>query len=199
MLKLVKAGTNDILYDLGCGWAQNLLIASTEFGVKNCVGIEKLKSRHAIASQRVRKRGLTKRVRVLRGNYEQLFTGKIPNADLSKATIVVHALTTGPKFIDDLSRILRQNCRVVYYNLTLSPEIKPSAVDYPFYVSKFPFDIPISEVDWLTSVIPPSGNMAPKTAKVLWNELVHDYNVEGVGKSAILDYQRRLKVVLRKP
>ena len=32
--------TDDVFYNLGCGHAQNLVLAATEYGVKDCIGIE---------------------------------------------------------------------------------------------------------------------------------------------------------------
>ncbi len=61
MLKLAKAGRNDTLYELGSGWGQNLIIAAEEFGVKQCVGIEKISPRFETALRRIRSRGLSNR------------------------------------------------------------------------------------------------------------------------------------------
>ena len=43
MFKLARLGKNDIFYDLGCGNSNAVYIASTEFKVKNAIGVEKRK------------------------------------------------------------------------------------------------------------------------------------------------------------
>lgn len=40
MMEVANVGPNDIFYDLGCGWGQNLIMAVTERGVKKAVGLE---------------------------------------------------------------------------------------------------------------------------------------------------------------
>ena len=55
MLRLAKAGRNDVFYDLGSGWGQNLIIALTEFNVKKAVGFEINKSRREKAENRLRR------------------------------------------------------------------------------------------------------------------------------------------------
>ncbi len=135
MLKLAKAGRNDTLYELGSGWGQNLIVAVEEFGVKQCVGIENISPRFETALRRIRSRGLSKQIRLFKGYYQDLLKGRIRDADISEATIILFALEDKEVINDLLSIRLRQNCRLVYYNLTLFPEIMPSAVDYPFYVS----------------------------------------------------------------
>lgn len=198
MLKLARAGREDVLYELGSGWGQNLLIACREFGVKECVGIERIGSRYETALRRIRRRSLSKRIRITKGDFQDLLKGEIPNANISDATIVLYTLETDAELVDDMSNRLREGCRLVYSSLTLFPEIKPSAVDYPFYVSQVPFAPPTSELEWLTSVLQREGSGPSKSANDLWSELYHDYNVEREGKRAILDYQRRLGTVLRK-
>src|SRR5882672_2122716 len=63
MLKLVEAGKDDVFYDLGCGWGQNLIVAATEFGVRKCVGIEMLTHRFRKAKEFVSKRSLSKQIK----------------------------------------------------------------------------------------------------------------------------------------
>lgn len=198
MLKLAKARSEDVLYELGSGWGQNLLIAATEFGVKECVGFESIPQRQETALRRIKRRGLSKQIRILKCDFQDLFKGRIPKANISDATVVLYTLATDSELADDLSKHLKDGCRVLYSNLTLFPEFKPNEIDYPFYVSKAPFDPPTSERDWLTSVLQRDESAASKTPDDLWNELYHDYNVERLGKRDILDYRRRLSAVLRR-
>jgi hypothetical protein len=197
MLRLANVRRNDVLYELGSGWGQNLIIASTEFGVKKCVGFESITQRYETALQRIKKRALSKKILLLKRDFQDLLKGKIPKANISEASVVLYTLSTDAELADDLSTHLSDDCRLVYSNLTLFPEFKPSEIDYPFYLSKFPFQPPSSEIDWLMSVLGKGGTQTPRRADELWSELYHDYNVEHQEKRDILDYRRRLKTVLR--
>ncbi len=200
MLKLARARKDDVLYDLGCGWGQNLIIAATEIGVKKCFGIERLKLRHLKARKRVKQRSLTPR-NIIRGQFEDLFEGKIKEANLKDATIVLYALGTDKEILEKLASQLQKGCRLIYYYNALFPEIKPDAVDYPFYVSVSPFKHPTSELDWLRSVVHKKKSSLIRdnepTAQELWDELDHDYDVLGLSKNDVRGYQRRLKKFLK--
>lgn len=194
MLTLVKAGRNDIFYDLGCGWAQNLIVAATEFNVKKCVGIERLKPRYLKAKERVKRRSLSNRIRIVKGEFDDLLEGKL-DVDIKEATIVLYALDTDKEILDKLSKGLQQGCRLVYYYIALFPEIKPDYVDYPFYVSVFPFTRPRSQLDWLRSVVlkkRSSINNKKPSEEELWDELYHDYNVDALSRNDVNKYRKRL-------
>lgn len=197
MLRLAKAGNSDLFYDLGCGWGQNLIIAAAEFNVEQCVGIERMESRYRKALRRVERRDLSHRIRIIKGDFEDFLRGSLAGTDPKDATIVLHALETSAKLVERLSKQLNRGCRLVYAFRTLFPEIKPHAVDYPFYVSKVPFLHPASEVDWLTSILQRENHRKSRSAEELWTELYHDYRMEGQTKQDILDYQLRLKAFLR--
>ncbi len=199
MLRLARARPRDVFYDMGCGWAQNLIIAATEFGVKKCVGIERDKRRHAKAVQRVKSRGLSSRIRIVRGNFEDLVDGALKGEDLKEATIVFYGLSTGPDFLERLSSKMRGRARLVYYYNTLFPEIKANKSDHPFYVSKHPFTRPVSERDWLASIIQKEKSTIntarePSTNE-LWDELTHDYDYWGL-RSEVGRYKARLRKTL---
>ena len=88
MLNLAKAGPNDILLDLGCGWGQNLLIAAAGFGVKTCIGIDRLEPRYLRAKQRVRQLSLQNRITIINGQSEDLFDGKF-GVNVNNATVIL--------------------------------------------------------------------------------------------------------------
>src|SRR5260370_18904846 len=179
MLRLAKAGPRDVFYDLGCGWAQNLIIAATEFNVKKCVGVERDKRRYHKAVQRAKARNLSSKIRIIRGNFEDMIDGVLTDEDIKQATIVFYGLSTSADFLERLSDKMRRNARLVYYYNTLFPEIKADAMDYPFYLSKHPFTRAVSERDWLDSIIRKERSSLnhgrkPSTGE-LWAELAHDY------------------------
>jgi SAM-dependent methyltransferase len=197
MLKLVKASGDDILYDLGCGYAQNLIIAASEFEVRKCIGIEDIRYRADIAKRRLRRWGLSNKIRVICRNLDDAFQHKIINADIREATIVFYGLSSDPKFVKVLSEKLREGCRFVYYYNCLIPEIMPDRrlVDFPFYASVTPFTQPGAEEDWLRAVV--NRRDTHKLSKrQLWDELYHDYEIWGIDYD-VGEYEKRLRELFR--
>jgi len=98
--KLAKVNKKDIIYDLGCGDAEVLLLAAKEYGAKG-VGIEIDTLRLITAKIRVLKNRLRKQVKIKSGNFFK--------QDLSKATIVNVYLVPKtleklkPKFLKELN------------------------------------------------------------------------------------------------
>jgi precorrin-6B methylase 2 len=200
MLHLARARENDVFYDLGCGWAQNLIVAATEFGVRRCVGIERDERRYRKAVQRVRARNLYSRIKIVKGNFEDLVDGTLKGEDINKATIMFYGLSTSAEFLERLSNNMRKGAQLVYYYNTLFPEIKADKSDYPFYLSKHPFTIPESERDWLDSIIRKERSSIIKGRKPsteeLWDELTHDYDYWGL-RGEVAMYRTRLRKTLK--
>lgn len=88
MMNLAGVGRNDVFYDLGCGWGQNLIVALTEYHVRNAVGLENDSSRHEVACKRIKKLGLSNRCNILKENLDKALRGKIKGIDLKEATVV---------------------------------------------------------------------------------------------------------------
>lgn len=208
MLDLARARKDDVFFDLGCGWAQNLIIAATEFGVKKCIGFESNESRYRKAKERVdawyrKRRSLSNRIDMIHGDLEELFEGEYKGENLKEATIVLYTLDTGDSILKRLSRTLAKGCRLVYYYHCLFPEIKPDRVNYPFFVSRVAFKKPVSELDWLRSIVQKrTSSIVPgarPTVDELWDELSHDYRIQGLGNvnKTVQEYKRRLRRSLR--
>lgn len=194
MLKFADVGKNDIFYDLGSGWGQNLIIALTEFNIKKAVGIEQEEDRCKIANERLRNRRIqSSRGFVACGDFEDLFYGKMKKANLKEATVVFYGLDTSDGVFSKIRKKLRPGCKLVYYNRCLFPEIVADDVDYPFYMS-VSFKRPDTEREWLESII---RKERPSTTKELWQELRHDYDVEGL-RDEVKKYKDRLEQILRK-
>ena len=98
MLILAGAGEN-IFWDLGCGWGQNLIVALTEFDVARAVGIKNDSSRKRKCGARLKRwqkscPSLVGRWAVIEGDFERVLAHKTPDADLGNPTIVFYGLTT---------------------------------------------------------------------------------------------------------
>ena len=201
MLHLARARPDDVFYDLGCGWAQNLIIAATEFDLGKCVGIERDERRYRKAVQRVRARKLSSKIKIVKGNFEDLVDEPFKGEDVKEATMIFYGLSTSAEFLERLSNSMRKGARLLYYYNTLFPEIKADKSDYPFYLSKHPFTIPESERDWLDSIIRKEKSSLIKGRKPsteeLWGELTHDYDYWGL-RGEVTRYRTRLRKTLRK-
>lgn len=194
MLRLANVGKDDIFYDLGSGWGQNLIISLIEFNVKKAIGIEQEEDRCKIANERLRNRNIPKsRGFTFCGDFEDLFDGKVKNADLKEATVVFYGLDTNEGVFNMMKKKLQPNCRLIYYNLCLFPEIIADEMDYPFYLS-FSFKKPTTEREWLESIIRKEKR---SSVKELWDELRHDYDVENL-RDEVKEYQERLKELFNK-
>ncbi len=68
MLELAQVSKDDILYDLGSGDGRIIIMAAEEFGAQS-VGIEVDPIRIMLSKFRIKRRGLEKSVKVIRGNF----------------------------------------------------------------------------------------------------------------------------------
>src|SRR5438309_6559854 len=132
-------------------------------------------------------------------DFNRLLAGRTKRVDLVEATVVFYGLSTDKLTIDRLQRHLKKGARLIYYYNCLFPEILPDRVDLPFFVSVAPFRRPRSQLEWLTSVIRKRGSSLMKGKRPgrqeLWDELSHDYDVNGVAER-IGDYEKRLKKIV---
>ncbi|MBS7619551.1 class I SAM-dependent methyltransferase [Candidatus Bathyarchaeota archaeon] len=126
MLEIVEAGSDDILYDLGCGDGRILFSAVEDFNVKKAVGYELNPIMHKAVLKKVEDKGLRDRVEVINGNF--FF------ADLSPASVITLYLTTSgnsklkPKFESEL----RKGTRIVSHDFPINgwKPIKPNLPNY---------------------------------------------------------------------
>lgn len=206
MLTLAKAGKDDVIWDLGCGYAQNLIVATEEFEVKKCIGVERLKSRCRIANERIKRRSLSNKITIINNDYEDEIANDDGVEKFTDATIVLLFFDIDTEIVKFFSKKLQEKGRLVYRFIHLVPEIKPKDIKYPFCVSQRPFEHPNSELDWLESVIKKSKSSLSQEKQIetkeLWDELLHDYHVMGltddVGRIDVRKYKKRLKQFLKK-
>ncbi len=113
MLKVAKAGPNDIVYDLGCGDGRIPIRAVEVFNVKKAVCIEIRKDLYERALSQVKAKGLEGRVVVIN---DDMF-----NVDISEATVItLFLLTSVNKMLrPKLERELRRGTRVVSHEFEI--------------------------------------------------------------------------------
>lgn len=193
MLNLAHVTKNDIFYDLGCGWGQNLIIAVSEFGVKKAVGIEDGNNAYKIAKWRLSKHTTLDHGQIIKGKFENLFSDKLDDVDLNEATVVFYGLDPAISVLRGLKKKLRKGCRFISYFECIFPEIRYDSKDFPFFLAKFPFKQPKSETEWLQSVIGKKG----ANSNELWEEFCHDFDIRFL-RSDIRRYKKRLRDLKKK-
>ncbi len=121
MLKLAKAGPNDIVYDLGCGDGRILIMAVKEFNVKKAIGVEIREDKVKEALENAKKAGVEDRVVIIHGDMFEV--------DVSEATIVTLFLLTSvnERLRPKLEKELRRGARVVSHEFRI-PGWKPKEV-----------------------------------------------------------------------
>ncbi|KPV64915.1 MAG: putative cobalt-precorrin-6Y C(15)-methyltransferase (decarboxylating) [Candidatus Bathyarchaeota archaeon BA1] len=114
MLEIAKVGSEDVVYDLGCGDGRILILAVEEFGAKGAVGYEIRKELYKSTQLRIEHRGLQGRIRLVNGD---LF-----EADLSKATVITLYLngSANERLKPKLERETRPGTRVVSHDFEIS-------------------------------------------------------------------------------
>ncbi len=112
-LKLAKVTKKDVVYDLGCGDAGVVIVATRDFGVK-AVGIEIDPLRFLLAKLLVRKNGVSDRVAIIKDNFNK--------QNISSATVVFLYLV--PRALERLKpkllRELKKGTRIVTYKYQFS-------------------------------------------------------------------------------
>ena len=121
MLKLADVGSEDVVYDLGCGDGRTIITAARQFGAK-AVGIEIDPLRYLWCQLLVTILGLRDRIEIIYGSF---FT-----QDLSRATVVTCYLLqdTNDKLEKKLINELRSGTRVVS-NTFVFPRLEPIRQD----------------------------------------------------------------------
>lgn len=205
LLNLGKANRKDTFFDLGSGWGQTIMIALTEFGVAKAVGFDNDRERWEKASKRrdgwLRQRPDIKPAqwRLKTGNFDTVLRrGKLAGESLKEATLIFYGLETHPSILTNIKKSWKntEGRRLLYYYNCLFPEIMPSDVDLPFFVSEFPFTRPKSEEEWLAKICGKKDSSLikgdPALKQELWDELKHDYMTDDL-QYDIGEYKRRLR------
>ncbi|MCA1855623.1 class I SAM-dependent methyltransferase [Massilia oculi] len=122
MLEMGRVGSQDVLYDLGCGDGRIVITAASARGARG-TGIDLDPVRIAEARENARKAGVSGRVNFLVGDLFQ--------ADVSPATVVTLYLlpSVNLKLRPRLWRQLRVGTRVVSHAFDMGPDWPPERKD----------------------------------------------------------------------
>lgn len=115
MCKLAKVSKKDTVYDLGCGDAEALLVATKEFRAKG-VGIDIDPFRFIIASVRAKLSG--KDLRIIRGSFF--------DQDISKATVIFVYLIpkTLNRLLPKMKKELKKGTKIISYRYEINLPLK---------------------------------------------------------------------------
>jgi cyclopropane fatty-acyl-phospholipid synthase-like methyltransferase len=121
MLELADVQAHDVLIDLGSGDGRIILTAANEYQAK-AIGIEVDPIRLLWSRSTIKRKGLSERVKVIRGNFF--------HKDLSKATVVTvyQNQDTNQKLISKFEKELKPGTRVVSHGFTFDGW-EPKTVD----------------------------------------------------------------------
>jgi len=114
MLSVAEVGSEDLVYDLGCGDGRVLITAVEEFGAKGAVGYEISGQICRIAFSEVLRHGLEDKIKLINGD---LF-----EANLSEASVITLYLnpSANERLKPKLEREARIGARVVSRNFTMA-------------------------------------------------------------------------------
>jgi hypothetical protein len=207
--RIAGAGNRDVLFDFGSGWGQTMIVALTEYDLRMAVGIEIDPERCEEASRRldewaILRPELSLRFRIVEGDYYDVAQAQIPEAPIEEATIVYYGHGNLISVIADLEEIgwkdvtANDKRRLVYKFPYVFPEIMPDVVDFPYFVSKYPFTTTASESDWLSKVTGMTKSSlhpgAPDSVE-MWMQLKHDLRLTQKVQ-LFAEYMRRLESIL---
>jgi len=113
MLELAKVGSEDLVYDLGCGDGRIIIVAAQNYGSR-AIGIEIDPLRYVWCQILITILGLRDRVQIIFGDFF--------NKDLSDADVVTCYLlpATNEKLEDKFEQELQANTRVVSHDFLFS-------------------------------------------------------------------------------
>lgn len=186
MLDLASVNREDIFYDLGCGYAQNLIIAAKHSDIAKGVGFESSFKRAAEARRRVEAAGYSDRIKIM--------TDDLHNSDLSEATVVFYGLAPATATTEKFVNTMRGGSRFLYYVNCTQPAILPDRMNYPFYMATAPLHEATSEEQWLSAHVPGST----MTIEEYWYELSNIrkdgklYGFFGTGNPCYIGLVKRL-------
>jgi len=110
---VAEVGSEDVVYDLGCGDGRVLIMAVEEFGAKAAVGYEVSRQIYRIALFEVLRHGLGDKIKVINGD--------VFEANLSEASVITLYLnpSTNERLKPKLEREARMGARVISRNFAM--------------------------------------------------------------------------------
>jgi SAM-dependent methyltransferase len=165
ILKLTKANSSDVFYDLGCGYGKVCINAAKV--VRFAVGIEDHIDIYREAKELVAKSDVAGKVRIKHADFY--------SSRPSDATIIFTILDEDDGDLDFYEKHLKKGCRVVTEYVPFIG-IKPDRKDGKFYMMQVPFKRAKDDEDWAKSVLHTKNASASR----LYKKLRHEYGLKYV-------------------
>ena len=116
IFEFAEMTSDDIFYDLGCGYGTACIAAAEKYHVKKNVGIEARFENFLEATNRILDKGVEKNIEI-----DNEF---LENIDFSDATIIYYSIKPNLNHILYLTKMIQDNCRIITPKIPL-PSIKP--------------------------------------------------------------------------
>ena len=127
--------SNDIFYDLGCGYGTVCIAAAENYNLRKNIGIEARIENFLEATNRVLEKDMDKNI-ILKNKF-------IENVDFSDATLVYYTIKPNLHHILHLLKMIQNNCRIITPKIPL-PSIIPTKNikinNLNFYLTKGPLE-----------------------------------------------------------
>jgi predicted RNA methylase len=135
MLEVAKVGSNDVVFDLGCGDGRILITAVKDFGARKAIGYEMRGDLYKQTLNEIIKQDLTDRITVIN---EDLL-----KADLAQATVITLYLTTSgnERLRPKLENEIKNNARIVSHDFSITKwyhSIKEDFYSHSIYLYVMP-------------------------------------------------------------
>ena len=135
MLEVANVGSNDIVYDLGCGDGRILIMAVNEFHAKKAIGYEMRRDLYQQTLNEIIKQELTDKISVINGD--------LLEADLSQATVITLYLTTSgnERLRPKMEKETQNKTRIVSHDFSITkwtPSKKEEFYSHSIYLYVMP-------------------------------------------------------------
>lgn len=135
MLKVANVGSEDVVFDLGCGDGRILIMAVNDFGAKKAIGYEMRRDLYQRTLNEIIKQDLTDKISVINGD--------LLEADLTKATVITLYLTTSgnERLRPKMEKEIQNKTHIVSHDFRITkwfPSIKEEFYSHSIYLYVMP-------------------------------------------------------------
>ncbi len=135
MLEVANVGSDDVVFDLGCGDGRILIMAVNNFGAKKAIGYEMRRDLYQQTLNEIIKQDLTDKISVINGD--------LLEADLTQATVITLYLTTSgnERLRPKMEKEIQNKAQIVSHDFRItkwSPSIKEEFYSHSIYLYVMP-------------------------------------------------------------
>ena len=135
MLEIAHVGSDDVVFDLGCGDGRILIMAVNDFGAKKAIGYEMRRDLYQQTLREIIKQELTDKITLINGDLLQ--------ADLTQATVITLYLTTSgnERLRPKMEKEIQNKTRIVSHDFSIlkwSPTQKEEFYSHSIYLYVMP-------------------------------------------------------------